>query len=582
MTTWLILLAGIAVVVGGIIWLRIHAFASLILGALLVAVLTPSGSVVRSQVARHFVPVTEVSFQSEVVTVTAKHGIEPDSVLLLDRGLATTPVVVASLQSSGNDAKHNQAQVDSGQDVTLRFTLSSTGSQLLSSGGSEEEPSPVGLRASQLQIVARSQWQSAVELSNSPPMARLTTALGKACGKLAILIVAASIIGACLLESGGAERIVRACLAVFTERLAPLAFMVAGFVLAIPVFFDTVFLLMIPLGKSMYRRTGRNYLLYVLSILIGATMAHSLVPPTPGPLLIASELNVTVLQMAIGGCVVGGCGALGGLLFAVIINRCVELPLREAASSADVSPDDQPTLPPLWESLLPIIVPVALIAMETQSDTVLGWFSHASPGFQAWLQSTLGTVGSKNGALLIGAVLAIVTYKRHRSPETSVFQETINGAVLTGGTIILVTSAGSAFGQMMQQTSVAELLAQLPGSSPVTIVLAAFLVTTLVRTAQGSATVAMITSAGVFAPLVTTGFVDVHPLYVALAIGCGSKPFSWMNDSGFLVITRTSGMTDSEGLRYVTTTMAIAAVVGLAVIITGVIWFPELPTRLPS
>ena len=126
----------------------------------------------------------------------------------------------------------------------------------------------------------------------------------------------------------------------------------------------------------------------------------------------------------------------------------------------------------------------------------------------------------------------------------------------------------------MRQTSVAELLQDLPGTSPVAIVVAAFLVTVAVRTAQGSATVAMMTAAGIFGGLVSSGAAGVDPLYVALAVGCGSKPIAWMNDSGFLTITRMSGMTEREGLRFVTTMMALEGVAGLLAVVAGVVLFP--------
>ena len=106
------------------------------------------------------------------------------------------------------------------------------------------------------------------------------------------------------------------------------------------------------------------------------------------------------------------------------------------------------------------------------------------------------------------------------------------------------------------------------------VVVAAFLVTTAVRTSQGSATVAMLTAAGIFGGLVASGTAGVDPLYVALAVGCGSKPVSWMNDSGFWVITRMSGMTEQEGLKYVTPMTSLAGIAGLGAVILGVILFP--------
>jgi len=121
---------------------------------------------------------------------------------------------------------------------------------------------------------------------------------------------------------------------------------------------------------------------------------------------------------------------------------------------------------------------------------------------------------------------------------------------------------------------VSSLLNDLPAASPVVLVLAAFLVTAAVRTAQGSATVAMMTSGGIFAPLVTSGAVEVAPIYMALAIGCGSKPVAWMNDSGFWIITRMSGMTETQGLKFITPFSTMMGIAGLLAVITGVVFVP--------
>jgi GntP family gluconate:H+ symporter len=199
---------------------------------------------------------------------------------------------------------------------------------------------------------------------------RVVNAFGDTAAKIAILIAMASIIGKCLLDSGAADRIVRSALKLFGERAAPLSFVVSGFTLAIPVFFDTVFYLMIPLGKAMRLRTGRNYMLYVLSIVAGGTMAHSLVPPTPGPLFVAEELGVDLGMMILAGCLLGIFTAGSGYLFAVWLNRRWDLPLR---GSAEMSLDDleqlaqrpESELPPLSMSLLPILLPVVLIGGQT-------------------------------------------------------------------------------------------------------------------------------------------------------------------------------------------------------------------------
>src|SRR5690606_3658118 len=199
---------------------------------------------------------------------------------------------------------------------------------------------------------------------------RIAEGFGSTCASIGILIAMAALIGKCLLDRGAADRVVRAALRSLGERGAPAAFMTSGFVLGIPVFFDTVFYLRIPLGKAMRMRTGRNYLLYVLTIVCGATMAHSLVPPTPGPLFVAEQLGVNLGLMILAGTLVGLITAGVGYLFAVIANRIWELPLRESPelSLADLQAAaqiDERNLPPLWLSLLPILLPVVLISGQT-------------------------------------------------------------------------------------------------------------------------------------------------------------------------------------------------------------------------
>ena len=130
---------------------------------------------------------------------------------------------------------------------------------------------------------------------------RVLASFGQTCGNMGLLIAMASILGRCLLDSGAALRIVHSLLALLGRARVHLAFIFAGFGLAIPVYFDSVFYLLMPIGKAMARTTRRDYLLYILTIVAGATMAHSLVPPTPGPLFAAKELGVSLPTMMIAG-----------------------------------------------------------------------------------------------------------------------------------------------------------------------------------------------------------------------------------------------------------------------------------------
>jgi GntP family gluconate:H+ symporter len=409
---------------------------------------------------------------------------------------------------------------------------------------------------------------------------RVAIEFGNTCGKIGVLIALASIIGKCLLDSGGADRIVRSALKLFGEERAPLAFLSSGFVLGIPVFFDTVFYLMIPLGKAMRMRTGKNYLLYVLTICAGATMTHSLVPPTPGPLAVANQLGVDMGLMILGGCIVGAICSVFGYLWALFANRRWDVPLR---ASADVSLEelealsrrDESELPPLWLSLMPILLPVVLISGKTGFDMWRrGVKSEELTQTQQILERLANDLGNSNIAVAISAAIAMGTLIWIRHTSLKGMSHAVQDALASAGEIILITSAGGAFGGVLQQTGIAERIHQLAPESSAAIVPMAFLVTTLIRTAQGSATVAMITAAGILLPLVESA--GCHPLYIALAIGCGSKPFTWMNDSGFWVICKMSGMTEVETLKAVTPLTAIMGFVGLGVTTLGAWLWPWL------
>ena len=174
----------------------------------------------------------------------------------------------------------------------------------------------------------------AKNLIDQPIGTRVAIAFGDTCEKIGLLIVFASIIGKCLLDSGAAERIVRSMLYVFGEKKAPTAFMVSGFILAIPIFFDTVFYLMIPLARAMGIRHEKSYPLYVMAIVAGGTMAHSLVPPTPGPLFAAGAFGVSIGMMIIMGTVVGLGTSTAGLLYGYWLNIRHNIPLRTTADTS--------------------------------------------------------------------------------------------------------------------------------------------------------------------------------------------------------------------------------------------------------
>ncbi len=419
-----------------------------------------------------------------------------------------------------------------------------------------------------------------VALVESSVGQRVAQGFGRTCTKIGILIAMASIIGKFLLESGAAERIVRSLVKWLGEKHASHAFLSSGFLLGMPVFFDTVFYLMMPLGKAMGVRTGRNYGLYVMAIVAGATMTHSLVPPTPGPLFVAGALSVNMGLMIIGGIVVGFFTVSAGYLYALWANRRWPIPVRDTADTSaaelkSMTEKDEAILPPFWLSILPIVLPVVLIAggtffkslSKTQSSITTAPFWHG-------IAVLVDNVGNPNVALTISAAIALLTYACRNRDHKKNITTLLQNALSSGGLIILITSAGGAFGGILQQTGIGFRIQELAASYHIAALPLAFCVTAIVRTAQGSATVAMITAVGILGGLAGGGQLGFHPLYLALVIGCGSKLIPWMNDSGFWVICKMSGMTEAETLKTCSTMMTLMGIVGLFVIMILARLFP--------
>lgn len=396
---------------------------------------------------------------------------------------------------------------------------------------------------------------------------RVAEGFGKTAVNVGIVIAMASILGSCLTAAGGAQRLVTAIQGAVGARRTPLALLLAGFLLGVPMYADTVFYLLVPLARAVWDRTGRGYLLGVLAIVGGATMTHSLVPPTPGPLFVADTLGVDIATMIMVGLIVGSLAALAGFGFARWADH--RWPLEPTAALATSTPAaaeaSLASAPALWAAVLPILLPVVLISMESAA--------RSTPELvPASLLPVVRLVGEKNMALSLAALSAVLLLAKTGGGLAAV-RSTIVTAVTDAGSIILVIAAGGALGASLRQSGLAELSTAFGNGSGLVLIPIAWLVTVVIRLAQGSATVAMITAAGVMAPVVLAGSLPFHPVYVAVAIGCGSKPGMWMNDSGFWVISRMSGMTEGQTLRSVSLMLVIEGVIGLLVTLgLAVLW----------
>lgn len=411
--------------------------------------------------------------------------------------------------------------------------------------------------------------QEAQALSNLPVGKRLAMAFGNTSGKIGILIALASIIGTSLMRSGGAERIVRSLLGLFGKKNTSLAFLTGSFTLAIPVFFDTVFYLMIPLVKSVGVRNPKKFGLYLMTVIAGGVMAHSLIPPTPGPLFVAEEMGIDLGTMILGGLVIGTITVLSGYAYAIWANRKWELPMRDTPDISieelkQFAEKEKNELPGLGISLLPVMLPIFLITGNTISKMIVQGGESNLSSFSIGMANFFATLGDPNIALALSAAIAIYLLWS-RLKDIKIFKKYIIESLTSAGIIILITSSGGAFGQMLQQTGIGIRIEHLAANYQMALLPMAFIITAVVRTAQGSATVAMVTTIGIMSGLTSSGL-QFHPVYLAMAIGCGSKIFAWMNDSAFWIITKMSGMEEKETIRHFSILLMVMAFSGLIAI----------------
>jgi len=413
-------------------------------------------------------------------------------------------------------------------------------------------------------------------------MTRVALAFGDSAGKIGIVIALAAVIGKCMLDSGAADRIVRGFLRLFGEPMAPTALATSGFFLAIPVFFDTVFYLLVPLARSLHRRTGVHYLLYVLAIGVGGAITHTLVPPTPGPLIMAANLQFDIGVMVLVGAAVALPAAAAGLGFAYLANRLMPIPMRSLGTEPEPKPLEDSQLPPLWLSAAPVVLPVVLIISNSAFNLVT--LDPNSPALLRSVRGIVAVIGNPNLALLLSAAVAILTLYFQRHLTRAQLSQTIETSLMSGGVIILITSGGGAFGAMLQTAEVGPAIESLfagTQAAGLMYLVLGFSVAAVLKIAQGSSTVAMITGSAMLAGVATSGSLGFHPVYLATAIGTGSLMGSWMNDSGFWIFAKMSGLTETEALKSWTLALAVLAVVGLVVTLLLAALLPYPPLTAP-
>jgi GntP family gluconate:H+ symporter len=366
---------------------------------------------------------------------------------------------------------------------------------------------------------------------------------GGTIGQIGIVILAGAVIGTFLEKSGGAYKLAESTLKLVGSKNVPLAMGIIGYIVSIPVFCDSAFVILCPLAKALSRKVKISLAASAIALSLGLYATHTMVPPTPGPVaaagLLEADLGLVILWGALVSIVALGAGWLFAIKFAAKLYIS-----PEAESSEQDSQELTTEAPSTFKSVVPIFLPIVLIIVKSIGD----FPSH--PFGQNNAAAVIGFLGQPVVALLIGVFFALLLPKKITTEMLSA-SGWVGQAVVAAATIIIITGCGGAFGKVLRNSGIADVVKGYLGESTDLSIWLPFIIAAALKTAQGSSTVAIITTAGIVAPLLGTLGLE-SPTARALAvvaIGAGSMVVSHANDSYFWVVTGLSKMSVKQGYK---------------------------------
>ncbi len=366
----------------------------------------------------------------------------------------------------------------------------------------------------------------------------ISEGFGGVLGSIGLLILLGVLIGTFLEKTGGAFVIAQKILAVIGEKSVTLAMMVTGYILSIPVFGDSAFIMMNPINKSLSFKGKLPYASTTVALTLGISASHSLVPPTPGPIAAAGILDADLGMVIFWGIVISALALVPAYFFVKYFTKNVHLVPQFAEVESDVQHGKRPSL---GKAFLPIIIPLLLIVLASIAKYPTLPFGD-NP-----LTTILLFVGSPVIALLIGAFLSFSLPEKFDAKLLS-SSGWVGESLLIAAPVILITGAGGVFGKMLQNSGIADLVSNNLNAASWGIFLP-FLMALALKTAQGSSTVALITTASIVAPLLAALGLDSEQMrvFAVLAIGSGAIAISHANDSFFWAMTQLTGMNIKQG-----------------------------------
>lgn len=389
--------------------------------------------------------------------------------------------------------------------------------------------------------------------------------VGGTLGFVATVVGLGALFGGLLENSGGALALANYILKIAGEKNASWAMVLTGFIIAIPVFFDVAFIILIPVLYAITKKTKKSILLYAIPLLAGLAITHSFIPPTPGPVAVGDILGANLGWVIILGILVGIPSAIiSGPLFAKYIASKIDISIPE---NSETTINDE-TFPSPFLIISIIGIPIILIVLKT---VLLGdWIGQET--LPESIMYIISLVGHPFTALIIANLIAWYALGIRRGTSNDALLKLSMKSFQPAGAIILLTGAGGAFKQILVDTKAGEMLAQSLHDSSIHPLLFAFVVAGLIRILQGSATTAMIAAAGITSPIVLAGqFGDAQIALFVLSIASGATIVSHVNDSGFWLVGQYLGMTEKQTFQSWTVMTTLIGITGL--LMSLLLWY---------
>lgn len=388
----------------------------------------------------------------------------------------------------------------------------------------------------------------------------IQSGMGGTLGFVAVVVGLGAMLGGLLEVSGGVRALSSGMLKVFGDKRAPLALGFVGFIVAMPVFLDVALIILAPMIYGLTRRTGRPIVAFAIPLLAGLAVSHAFIPPTPGPIAVADILGADLGLVIAFGTITGLPAMLvAGPLFARWLERQPAFQVGVPEGHEEESVGDSVGF---LTALGIVLVPLLLILAGTLVDA-LG--KAGVMELPVLLMHFVMFAGHPFIALMIACLLAWFIFGKLRGVPSKALTGAMVKALEPAGVVVLITGAGGAFKQILVDSEAGAVLAETLTATGMSPLLFGFAVAAIIRVAQGSATVAMLTAAGIAAPVAElAGLSAGGTALMVMAVASGATVLSHVNDSGFWLVSRYLGLSESQTLRSWTVTSTLVGLVGLA------------------